>query len=80
MTRVTYPCHIYFSSATLKASKQAKSLKVGRLTNIFLPLRSKYLEIKIQFIILIYILNIIWIDFMNSMISSYQKIFLLMVA
>ena len=37
MTRVTYPCHIYFSSATLKASKQAKSLKVGRLMNIFLP-------------------------------------------
>ena len=37
MTRVTYPCNIYFSSATLKASKRAKSLKVGRLTNIFLP-------------------------------------------
>ena len=35
MTRVNYPYHIHFRSATLKAFKQENSMKVGRLMNIF---------------------------------------------
>ena len=35
MTRVNYPYPIHFRKTTLKAFKQANSLKVGRLLNIF---------------------------------------------
>ena len=45
MTRVNYPYHTHFRSATLKTFKQANSQKVGRLMNIFFSYIFKFFHV-----------------------------------